>query len=324
MSKKLQIFATENLPGQIFKNLQEQGHKIEVWQRSEKGTITNNDIKERATDCDVLITMLSNQIDAQLLESLPKLKLICQYAVGYNNIDLEKARKLDIEVTNTPNVLTEATAELALALMLCSARKIEAARNNVVNNEWLTWEPCGFIGKSLFNLKHGIIGAGRIGTQFAKMCKGAFNQEIIYTGPNRKESIEKEVNATYVELATLLKESDIISIHCPYNTSTHELLNDFEFKQMKKDVLLINTARGEIINEKAMYNFFKENTQASAGLDVVCNEPLSVDSPLRTLSNIFILPHIGSANNKARQDMADLIYANIDCYSRGEELKSPI
>ncbi|WP_412462586.1 2-hydroxyacid dehydrogenase [Halobacteriovorax sp. RT-2-6] len=322
--RHLTIFATDVIKGPLFQDLKEQGHKVKIWDRLKHGTITQDDIVENAKDCDVIISMLSNKFDAQTLEKLPKLKLISQYAVGFNNIDIDYCRKNNIAVTNTPNVLTKATAELAMALMLCSARKVEAARQNVINKEWQTWEPAGFIGKSLFDLKHGIIGAGRIGTQFAKMCKGAFNQKILYTGPSKKDQIENECNATYVDLQTLLKESDIISIHCPYTQSTHELLSHDAFKLMKKDLILINTARGEIINENAMYDFFKNNEEAQAGLDVVCNEPLSSNSPLRELSNIFILPHIGSANDVARSDMAKLIFDNIQSFANNEDLKTSV
>ncbi|MFG1506224.1 2-hydroxyacid dehydrogenase [Halobacteriovorax sp. ZH5_bin.2] len=322
--RHLTIFATDVIKGPLFEDLKKEGHQLTVWDRSQNGTISQADIIDKAKDCDVLISMLSNKLSANTLAQLPKLKLISQYAVGFNNIDINYCHKNGISVTNTPNVLTEATAELAMALMLCSARNIEAARQNVIDKQWKTWEPAGFIGKSLFNIKHGVIGAGRIGTQFAKMCKGAFNQKIIYSGPNKKVEIEESCEAKYVDLPTLLKESDIISIHCPYNEATHQLINQDAFNLMKKDILLVNTARGEIIDEEAMYHFFKTNKQAKAGLDVVCNEPLSDNSPLRELDNIFILPHIGSANDVARSDMAQLIFDNIQNFANDQDLKTSV
>ncbi|EPZ51182.1 putative glyoxylate reductase [Bacteriovorax sp. BAL6_X] len=322
--RHLKIFATDVIKGSLFEDLVKEGHQLTVWDRTQNGEISESDIINNAKECDVIISMLSNKLGARTLAQLPNIKLISQYAVGFNNIDINFCQENGISVTNTPNVLTNATAELAMALMLCSARNIEAARKNVIDKKWQTWEPSGFIGKSLFNLKHGIIGAGRIGTQFAKMCKGAFNQEIIYTGPNKKSEIEETCDAKYVNLQTLLQESDIISIHCPYSEATHQLINQSAFKRMKKDILLINTARGEIIDEEAMYHFFKINNHAMAGLDVVCNEPLDDNSPLRELDNIFILPHIGSANDVARSDMAQLIFDNIQCFANGKDLKTSV
>lgn len=322
--KTLKIFATDNIQGPLYESLLSDGHELKVWDRASSGTITSEKIIENAKDADVIISMLSNKIDAYTLSQLPNLKLITQYAVGFNNIDTVYTKEKNIHVCNTPNVLTEATAELAMALMLTISRNIEAARENVINKKWQTWEPSGFIGKSLFRKKHGIIGGGRIGTQFAKMCKGAFNQEIFYTGPNKKVEIEKSCNAKYVDLDTILNECEIISIHCPYNESTHELLGRDEFAKMKEDIILINTARGEIIDETELFNFCKKNSTARVGLDVVCNEPLSDDSPLRELSNVFILPHIGSANDQARLEMAQLIYENISLYAQGKELKTNV
>lgn len=322
-----QIFATDNIEGVLYESLKKDGHKLEVWDRKTNGPLTSEKMIEKSRECDVLISMLSNKLDSKTLSELKNLKLITQYAVGFNNIDIEYARQKDIHVCNTPNVLTEATAELAMALMLTVARNIEAARKNVIEKRWKTWEPAGFIGKSLFRKKHGIIGAGRIGTKFAQMCKGAFNQEIYYTGPNRKTGpgeVEETCHAKFLPLHELIRECDIISIHCPYNEQTHNLLDKEEFALMKNDVILINTARGEIINESVFYDFFKCNGLAKAGLDVVCNEPLPDNSPLRELDNVFILPHIGSANDEARTNMANLIYENINAFSNGLDLKTKV
>lgn len=324
MTQHYKIYATDRLPGNIFERLSAQGHEINFWNSDENGIISSDKIAEHAKDCDILISMLSNNLDAPTLKKLPNLKLISQYAVGFNNIDTSYTNANNIKVTNTPNVLTKATAELAMALMLTVARNLESARQNVIDKKWDTWLPCGFIGHSTFNLKHGIIGAGRIGTQFARMCHSAFEQEIFYTGPRRKEEIEKLTNAKYLQLEELVATCDIISIHCPYNQDTHQLLNQDIFSRMKNKVILINTARGEIIDEDALYNFFRNNPAARAGLDVVCNEPLSDDSPLRGLDNIYILPHIGSANEVARNEMASLIYDNIAAFTQGNNLISPV
>ncbi|MEH0861494.1 2-hydroxyacid dehydrogenase [Halobacteriovorax sp. DPLXC-1] len=322
--KKFNIFATDIIQGPLYERLKKDGHKLTVWDRKEDGPLTSEKMIENANDSEVIISMLSNTIDAYILAQLPKLKLITQYAVGFNNIDIKYAHSKEIIICNTPNVLTEATAELAMALMLAVARNLEAARKNVLNNEWETWEPSGFIGNSLFKKKHGIIGAGRIGTQLAKMCKGAFDQEIYYTGPNRKDEIESSCDAKYLSLEELAKECDIISIHCPYNEETHKLIDKEIFALFKNNVILINTARGEIIDEEELFSFFDKHKEAKAGLDVVCNEPLKADSPLRKLDNVFILPHIGSANDEARLNMAQLIYDNISAFSKDEELKTRV
>ncbi|HAA64756.1 MAG TPA: D-glycerate dehydrogenase, partial [Thermoanaerobacter sp.] len=231
------------------------------------------------------------------------------YAVGFDNIDLKEATKRRIYVTNTPDVLTNATAELAWALLFTAARRVVEADKFTREGKFTGWAPNLFLGKAVTGKTLGVIGAGRIGQAFAKMSKG-FEMKILYTANTPKEEFEKETGAKYVDLETLLKESDFVSIHVPLTPHTRHLIGEKELKLMKKTAILINTARGPVVDEKALVNALKNKDIYAAGLDVYEKEP-EITEELKTLDNVVILPHIGSATDEARRDMAVLVAQNI-------------
>lgn len=263
-----------------------------------------------------LICMLSDTIDKGFLDSNSHLKAIANYAVGYNNIDLEYCKTLKIPVSNTPDVLTNATAELAFSLLLACSRHLKPAVQNAEQGHWKAWEPLGFLGRELQGQTLGVIGFGRIGQAFAKLCHQAFHMKVLYTARS-----DKEISwAKRVHHSELLQNSDIISLHCPLNEDTHKLLNKKSFQMMQKQPIVINTARGEVIDQEALVEALQENLIYAAGLDVTSPEPLPHNHPLYHAPNALITPHIGSATEKARSAMAEICAYNIIAGLKGQTL----
>lgn len=260
-------------------------------------------------DKDAVVTQLNEKVDAEFFDSAKNLKIVANYAVGFDNIDLKEATKRRIYVTNTPDVLTNATAELAWALLFTAARRVVEADKFTREGKFTGWAPNLFLGKAVTGKTLGVIGAGRIGQAFAKMSKG-FEMKILYTANTPKEEFEKETGAKYVDLETLLKESDFVSLHVPLTPHTRHLIGEKELKLMKKTAILINTARGPVVDEKALVNALKNKDIYAAGLDVYEKEP-EITEELKALDNVVILPHIGSATDEARRDMAVLVAQNI-------------
>ena len=224
--------------------------------------------------------------------------MITNYAVGTNNIDLETAARLGIKTGNTPDVLTEATAEIALGLMICAARNFKAAMQNAELGEWKHFEPMGHLGYALKDKVLGVVGYGRIGKRLGEMARGAFNMEV--RGFKRGE-----------DLTSFLKDIDILSIHIPLTPESRHIIGKKEIAVMKKTAIIINTARGDVIDQDALYEALKSNSIFSAGLDVTTPEPLVPSHALYSLPNVIILPHIGSATYEARKAMSILSAQNI-------------
>ncbi|MDD4972938.1 MAG: D-glycerate dehydrogenase [Bacteriovorax sp.] len=281
--------------------------------------MTYEELKSKAHSYDALITMLTDQIDEAFLHDNSHLKVISNYAVGFNNIDVLKASALKIPIGNTPNVLTEATAEVALGLMIAASRNFLSAERSAENGLWKNWHPTEHIGFALSGKTLGIIGLGRIGQRLAGMCAHAFNMKIIYLANSEKEN---SLSATKVELSELLANSDFISLHVPLNNSTKKMIGKAEFKSMKKNAVLVNTSRGEIIDQAALINALKENLIFAAGLDVTDPEPLPKDNELFQLKNAIVLPHIGSATYEARRAMSVLAAKNIIAGLKGLPLEA--
>jgi glyoxylate reductase len=246
-----------------------------------------------------------------------KLKVIANYAVGYNNIDYEYAKEKGIFVTNTPGVLTDATADLAMALLLAVARRIPEGDVVSKNGEFGSWTPTWFLGLDLSNKTIGIIGMGRIGQNFAKKAK-AFNMKIIYNSRTPKKDFEKETNAVWVTKEELLKESDFISIHVSLTEETKHMISTKELNIMKKNAVLINTSRGPVVDEDALADALIENKIYGAGLDVYENEP-SINKKLIGLDNVVLTPHIGSSTFETRIRMSEIAANNIFQVLQGEK-----
>lgn len=279
------------------------------WIIHTRGLDVHGELIDLAKSYDAIITLLSDKIDQDFIDRNLHLKIIQNYAVGINNIDTEYAAKKNIKVGNTPDVLTDATAELALILLLNLTRNIIPALNNVKNSQWNGWEPKGFLGPSLNNKTIGIIGAGRIGKKMIQLCQ-SLGMDAIYH--NRSQISIKD--AEQVDLSSLLSRSDVVSLHCPLTAETNNMVDEEFLKKMKSNSYLINTGRGELINHEDLFRALKSNHLAGAGLDVTNPEPINMNSPLLHLDNCLITPHIGSATVEARTEMLDICFKNIeDC-----------
>lgn len=278
--------------------------------------LTKEELIERVKDKDGVLSLLNDSIDKDVIEAAKKCKIFANYAVGFNNIDLKLAKEKNILVTNTPGVLTDATADLAWALLFSCARRIPESDVYVRENKFKSWSPTLLLGMEITGKTIGIIGAGRIGQNFAKKAN-AFNMNILYTSRTAKDDFEAETGATYVDKETLLKESDFVALHVPLTDDTYHLIGENELKMMKNTSILINTSRGPVIDEKALVKALKEKWIWSAGLDVYENEPL-IEEGLMNLNNVVLLPHVGSATEETRDRMAIMAATNLLQALRGE------
>nr|MDD6335959.1 D-glycerate dehydrogenase [bacterium] len=259
-----------------------------------------------------LLTMLSDKVDAELMDAAgPQLVCCANYAVGFNNMDLEGARTRGVVCTNTPDVLTLATAELAWALLLSASRHVSAGDRMMRAGKFHGWEATMLLGSTVTGSQLGIIGPGRIGSAMARMARG-FDMPVVYFGRSAHPEFEKETGARRVSLEELLQTSDFVSLHCPYTPETHHLLNRDMLSLMKPTAVLVNTARGACIDEAALVEALKEGRIAAAGLDVYEAEPAMAPG-LAELDNVILLPHLGSATLRARTDMARMAAENIRC-----------
>ncbi|KGR76736.1 2-hydroxyacid dehydrogenase [Ureibacillus manganicus] len=312
---KPKVLITRRIPEPIIDKIREVAD-VFIWEK-EDIPIPRDLLETKIVEVEGLFCLLTESIDAQLLEKAKNLKVISNMAVGYNNIDIETATKKGILVTNTPDVLTETTADLTFALLMATARRLVEASDFLRAGQWQTWSPNLLTGQDIFGATIGIIGMGRIGEAVARRTKG-FNMKLLYNNRNRKLEVEQELGATYVPFEELLRESDFILVMTPYTTETKNLITAEHFKLMKKNAILINTARGGIVNESDLYEALVKGEIWAAGLDVFEQEPISTDHPLLTLPNVVTLPHIGSASIATRMKMADLAADNLVQAIRGE------
>jgi len=259
---------------------------------------------------------LTDTIDDEVLKAADRCKIFANYAVGYNNIDVESATRRKIIITNTPGVLTDATGDLAWALLFAVARRVVEADAFTRQGKFKGWAPQLFLGQDITGKTLGVIGAGRIGSNFAKKSKG-FSMRILYYDVKRDLEFEQEAKAVFVDLDTLLKEADFVSIHVPLVPETRHLIGARELSLMKKNAILINTSRGPVVDEKALVNALKEGKIWGAGLDVYENEP-DIEPELLNLANVVLLPHIASATYETRTKMALMAAENILAVFRGE------
>ncbi|MBN2218922.1 MAG: D-glycerate dehydrogenase [Kosmotogaceae bacterium] len=308
------IFFTYKIPDEGLLLLK--GYDIMI--NTEDRFLSKEEIIQKAKDAVALVTLLSDKIDANLIESLPKLKVIANYAAGYNNIDVEEARKRGVRVTNTPDALTDATADLTLALILATSRRIVEGDRFVRKHRFAGWKPDLLTGPSLKGKNLGIIGLGRIGRAVAKRAQ-AFGMNVIYH--NRKPLMteeEERLGVNYMSIEELLKESDFVSIHTPLTRETYHLLNEKRLSMMKPGAILVNTARGSIVDEAALIKALKNCRLAAAGLDVYEEEP-TVPQSLMDMDNVVLLPHVGSATREARTEMAIMVGRNVAAVLEGKE-----
>ncbi len=274
-----------------------------------------DELRARCQSCEGLVSMLTDKLDAAFFEAVPGLRVVSQYAVGVNNIDLAAVRARGIPVGHTPGVLTDSTADMAFALMLSVARNIVPGAHYVRDGHWKTWETMLLLGQSVYGATLGIIGYGRIGQAVAARSRG-FNMRVLVTHPHPIE----DQSFTLVSLEKLLQESDFVSIHTPLTPATRHLIGARELALMKPTAILVNTARGEIIDAKALVAALQNGRPGYAALDVTEPEPLPPDHPLLGLPNCVVVPHLGSATQQARLAMTRSVMANLEAALRGESM----
>ena len=265
-----------------------------------------------------LLSLLTDRVDAQLMDAGSSLKVISNMAVGYDNIDVPAASQRGIPVGNTPGVLTETTADFAFALLMALARRIPEARQYVSDGNWKTWHPTVLSGQDIFGATLGIIGFGRIGQAVTRRATG-FGMRVLINSSSGAAEIER-IGAEMVSLDDLLSDSDFVSLHVPLSQETHHLISRRELALMKSTAILINTARGAVVDPSALYEALRDGAILAAGLDVTEPEPIALDDPLLTLENCLIVPHIASASVATRTKMAEMAVDNLIAGLRGERL----
>jgi glyoxylate reductase len=290
-------FVTRRLPGDALDRLASE-HDVDVW--PEPLPPSPNELRDRAAEAEGLLCLLTDRVDAELLEACPRLRAIANYAVGWDNIDVDAADARGIAVGNTPDVLTEATADLAFALILAAARRLEAGARDVRAGEWHTWDPTGWLGYDVHGATLGIVGFGRIGRAVARRATG-FDMTVLHA----------DVDEDAVPLEDLLERSDFVTLHCPLTPETRHLIDADALRRMKPTAVLVNTARGPIVDHAALRHALIEGEIAGAALDVSDPEPLHAEHPLLQTPNLTVLPHIGSATHATRGQMADLAVDNL-------------
>jgi glyoxylate reductase len=287
---------------------------VEVWPHETPPP--HEEIRRRAREVDALLTMVTDRIDAALIASASKLRVISNLAVGLDNIDVAAATAAGIAVGNTPGVLTDATADLAFALLMAAARRVAEGDREVRAGKWQAWGPSVLLGREVWGATLGIIGWGQIGRAMARRGVG-FNMRVLYVSRSRRED-EAIAGTTRVTLQRLLRESDFVSLHAPLTPDTRHLIGAKELAAMKRGAILINTARGAVVDQKALHRALKDGHLGGAGLDVSDPEPMALDEPMLRLPNVVITPHIGSASDTARYKMAGIATENIIAVLRGK------
>jgi glyoxylate reductase len=277
---------------------------------------------EKVAGCHGVVTLLTDTVDAQLMDAAgSQLRVISNFAVGYNNIDIAEATRRDIRVGNTPDVLTEATADMAFALLISAARRIVEGQRYVHDGRWKTWEPLGHIGQDLSGKTIGIVGMGRIGFALARRCFGGWQMRVLYHDRQPCERADRELAARQVDFQTLLAESDFVSVHTDLNDATRGMFDAAAFARMKPSAVFVNTARGPIHNQRDLYYALRDGRIFAAGLDVTDPEPPDADDPLLRLPNCVVAPHIASATVSSRSGMAEIAADNLLAGLRGAPLR---
>src|SRR5438105_4071367 len=323
MTDRPKILVTQKVPDPAYPPLEAIG---DVEANMEEGSIwPYEELLRRGPGHDYIYSLLTDNIDAKFLEACvesvtagtPRLRMVANMAVGFNNIDVEAATRLGIAVSNTPGVLSDTTADLAFALLMATARRIPEAERYLRAGKYKGWGPLLFCGAEVHGSTLGLIGSGRIGKIVARRASG-FDMKVIYYDVYRMSSEdEAQYHVAYMPMEDVLRQADFVSVHTPYMPSTHHLIGERELKLMKPTAILINTARGPIIDEKALVNALQTKTIAGAGLDVFENEP-AVEPELLTMENVVLLPHIASASLGTRTLMATMASDNIVAHFHGQ------
>jgi glyoxylate reductase len=319
MTKRQTVVITSEVP-EIAVAILSRRYEVDVHHAD--GVRTEEEMITLLSDADGAITMLSDPVTRKVLESNPNLRVVANYAVGTNNIDLDAARELGVTVTNTPGVLTDATADLAFALLLSVSRRVIEGDLMVRRGEFTGWHPLMLLGRSLRGKQLGIVGLGRIGTEVARRAV-AFGMKVVYFSRSRKLAVEEELGAIALPLEELLKTSDFVSLHTPLTPETHHMIDAPALSLMKPEAFLINTGRGPVVDEAALAEALRSGRIAGAGLDVYEQEP-KVCPELLGLDNVVLLPHIGTATVEARNDMARMVAEDVTAVLEGAAPSFPV
>lgn len=315
------ILVTRKIPEQFIEQLEQLGD-VRMWD-DEFEPMPRAQFLTELEDAEACFITLSEKIDKESIEHAKNVKIIANMAVGYDNIDVALANQNGIVITNTPNVLTETTAELGFTLMLTVARRIIEAQQYVQNGQWKSWGPYLLSGKDVHGSTVGIYGMGDIGRSFARRLQG-FNTTILYHNRSRHEDAERQLNAQYVSFEELLEQSDFVICTAPLTPETANEFDEKAFSKMKNDAIFINIGRGAIVDEEALVNALNNNEIGGCGLDVLREEPIRLDHPLLKMQNVVILPHIGSASVETRDRMIQLCIDNIEAVLQGKAPETPV
>lgn len=317
MSKPL-ILISHTLPEAWLSSLSDHGQLLRGPETDVERGLTD-ELRRHLVEAEGLFTLLTVPVDEALLDQAPKLKVVSNMAVGVDNVDLAACTRRGIPVGHTPGVLTEGTADLTMALLLVVARRLPEASRDAREGRWTAWKPTQWLGADFRGATLGIVGLGKIGSAVARRAR-PFGVRLVYASRSAKPELEEELGMVRLSLEELLRESDFVSLHVPLTAETRGLIDAAALKKMKSTAILINVARGPVVDHEALYEALREDWIAAAGLDVTDPEPLPADNPLYELDNCFIVPHIGSATHDTRRRMAELACENLLAGLAGERL----
>jgi glyoxylate reductase len=315
------VFVTRTVPGDDLDRLTAAGHTVEVW----PGELPppREALAASLAGADAALTMVTDRIDRELLEGCPHLRVIANMAVGYDNVDPSVAAEHGTWLTNTPGVLAETTADHAFALLLAAARNVALSDRDTRAGGWKTWSPTGFLGYDVHGATLGIVGLGEIGAAVARRARG-FAMRVLYASRTRKQDLEVELGLSPVSLDELLAQSDFVTLHTPLDPATRHLLGAPQFARMKPIAILVNTSRGQVVDQAALVDALQRRIIGGAALDVTDPEPLPADHPLFAFPNVVITPHIASASFATRSRMARMAVDNILAVLEGREPPNPV
>ncbi|MDP3975958.1 MAG: D-glycerate dehydrogenase [bacterium] len=316
----MRVYVCRPIPEVGIQILRDAGLEVEV--NSENRVLSKEELKQAVKNSEAILSILTDPIDAEVMDAAPNLKIIANFAVGFNNIDVKAATERGILVTNTPGVLDDTTADFAFTLLMAAGRLLVDSDQFTRAGKFDKWEPMGFLGQDIHGATLGIVGAGRIGAAVAKRGMGGFQMKVLYFDPSENEELNK-LGAKKVDMDTLLAQSDFVSLHVPLNPSTTHLISAKELKMMKKSAFLINTARGPVVDEQALVDALKAGEIRGAGLDVYEEEP-KLKSGLFGLKNVILAPHIASASIQTRGKMATMAAENIVAFATGKKPLTPV
>lgn len=302
------VFITRAIPGGAVETLRSAGHEVDIW--PEASPPPQEALAAKLATSAAAMTMVVDRVTPAMLDGAPDLKVVANMAVGYDNIDPAEAARRGIRVTNTPGVLAETTADMAFALLMAAARNVVAGDRDTRAGGWTTWSPTGFLGQDVFRATLGVVGLGEIGEAMARRARG-FEMRVLYASRTRRPEAEDRLGCEFATLDDLLEQSDFVSLHTPLNAETRGMIGSREFSLMKRSAILVNTARGQVVDQAALIAALRAGAIAGAALDVTDPEPLPLDNALFSFPNVVITPHIASASLATRSKMADMAAANI-------------